>query len=608
MAYSRSTGISVWGRIADYLFGRNSLIGIASLMLLAISGYATWSGMNDFIVGVSQSPVAARGREIVGGLSITNSMLVIAIVVALTFLMWLALRETFAAKRALRDRLLTFPLYLFLALWSIGFGYGFWWSLIAGEEATRSSLSGLQEDARDSANAIAARLDAVKVQLDSVVSWSEGQMAREESSGGSCGVSSGAGRGPLYNARRSVRDSIASLRDNVATAWILPVQEDVEKLKQAASQLAGETVAERQQAFEATAARIRGTARSIAARSNELGRSTATEMRAIASAVAVAPRQPGFTCHDPILAQRLNQAAEQAEQPAVLNLRDASFSEGPAGVANAVKALWENMGSYAGSLWRYVTTGGSVSGDSTDTGRAITGRDLIALLATLGIDLGLFVLTALNPPPPERKRFAPETVRQIRDAMRTAAARAPGTDIEWVRKHFLHHYKDSYFVIPNLYSADPDVPGEADKALAMNQLSGVLDDLGLIRWPHRRPWWQFWGKDELDRLREEESLSSKSALVEARKQWMKDNPRGYSEEEQKQFLSVKDIRNHGVFSKADRMLQNAGWSPHARNDIEVFVFEDVEGLTPLLDALNDMQLDADAGSANEKTPAPPAST
>ena len=38
MADSRSTGISVWGRIADYLFGRNSLSGIASLMLLVISG------------------------------------------------------------------------------------------------------------------------------------------------------------------------------------------------------------------------------------------------------------------------------------------------------------------------------------------------------------------------------------------------------------------------------------------------------------------------------------------------------------------------------------------------------------------------------------------
>ncbi|MEO1282053.1 MAG: hypothetical protein AAFV69_09990, partial [Pseudomonadota bacterium] len=249
---AKSRGESAIGRTIDYLFGRNTLIGIASLMLLAISGYATWSGMNDFIVGVSQSPAAA-GRELPGGLSVTNEALVIAIVVALTFLMWLALRESFGAGRPWRERLIVFPLYVFLALWSIGFGYGFWWSLIAGEEATRTSLSGLQEDARDAGSAVASRLDAVKAQLDSVVSWSETQMAREESSGGSCGVASGAGKGPLYNSRKSVRDAVASLRDGIQISWLDPVAKDLDELKAAAQGLTGATFEERQAAFEAKA-------------------------------------------------------------------------------------------------------------------------------------------------------------------------------------------------------------------------------------------------------------------------------------------------------------------------------------------------------------------
>ena len=91
MAEVRETQSNFIGRVIDYMFGRNTLIGLASLMLLAISGYATWSGMNDFIVGVSTSPAANQGREIVGGLSVSNSMLVIAIVVALTFLMWVVI-------------------------------------------------------------------------------------------------------------------------------------------------------------------------------------------------------------------------------------------------------------------------------------------------------------------------------------------------------------------------------------------------------------------------------------------------------------------------------------------------------------------------------------
>ncbi|MGA7115990.1 MAG: hypothetical protein WBY12_02230, partial [Hyphomicrobium sp.] len=335
-----------------YVLGRNTLIGIASLMLLLLSGYATWHGMRDFIVGVSQT--SATPSE---GMSVSNDVLVIGVVVALTFLMWLALREMFGAKRKFTDRLVMFVMYAFLAVWSIGFGYGFWWSLISGEEATRTGLAGLQEDARDASSAIAARLDAVKAQLDNVVTWSDGQMTREETSGGSCGKSSGAGRGPLYNARVSVRDSVATLRDGMTRAWLEPVRVDVEELRAAASTLEGGTIEERQRAFEARASDIRGKARNIAARSNELGKSTAAEMRALAKSVLIPPMRPGFSCFDPTLAERLNQAADQADQPAEIKLREAAYSEGPAGVANAVKNLWKNIGAYSSSLVAYVGSG-----------------------------------------------------------------------------------------------------------------------------------------------------------------------------------------------------------------------------------------------------------
>src|SRR5499426_4697280 len=239
---------SLMGKVVDYILGRNTLIGVASFMLLLLSGYATWHGMRDFIIGVSATPTS-QGPMLPGGMSLSNDVLVIAVVIALTFLMWLMLRESFGARRQLRERLITFPLYLFLAVWSIGFGYGFWWSLISGEEATRTGLAGLREDARDAAATVAARLDAVRGQLDSVVSWSESQMAREETSGGSCGVPSGAGKGPLYNARRGVRDSVTSLRDGMTRSWLDPVQADTEELRKTAAGLGGSSVEERQKAF-----------------------------------------------------------------------------------------------------------------------------------------------------------------------------------------------------------------------------------------------------------------------------------------------------------------------------------------------------------------------
>lgn len=585
MAATTQNSRSLLGRATDYLLGRNTLIGIASIMLLLIAGFATWHGMRDFIIGVTTSP-AGSTQELPGGLSFSNDFLVIIVVFALTFLMWLMLRESFAQGRRWTERLVTFPLYVFLAVWSIGFGYGFWWSLIAGEEATRTGLAGLQQDAGDAASAVAARLDAVKVGLDGVVTWSATQMAREETSGGSCGTSSGAGRGPLYAARVGVRDQITSLRDGVQNSWIAPVQADIASLQQSVAQLQGSTVAERQASFNAMATNIRSRARDIAARSNELGKSTATEMRAIAAAVAVAPGQGGFSCYDPTLAQRLTQAAVQADQPAVLTLREASFNEGPAGVANAIKRLWENIGAYLSSLIGWIA--GAQPDGATKTGEPITGRDMIALLATIGIDLGLLALAILNPPPPESRRPSSAVVRQIRAAINTAIDRAPGANMEWVRRHFIYHRRTSYLVIPNLYSCDPKNEDECAKALAMNQLAGVLDDLDLVRWPQKPRWWTF-RKGELEKLNAEEAAASDTDLSQIRKDWLKklDKKPDEMTEEDVAFEKAQPIRNHGLFSKAEKALTIAGWSERARRDIEIFPLENVEGLTPILMVLAD---------------------
>ncbi len=594
MTDGRATVYTAWGRTIDYLFGRNALIGIASLLLLAISGYATWVGMSDFIVGVQAENAPERARDI-GVLSVTNEVLIAVVVITLTFLMWLALRETFGAQRRWSERLITFPLYVFLLLWSVGFGYGFWWSLIAGAEATRTSLAALQEDARAAGASVSARLDAVQVQLDSVVAWSETQMEREETTGGSCGRPSGAGRGPLYRARESVRDSVASLRESIAQSWIAPVQQDIAELRQSATDLSGETFAERQRAFEQRAEEIRSRARSIASRSNELGASYAAEMRALASVVSIPPGKAGFSCYDPTLAERLRQAADQADEPVVLDLRTAEFTEGPAGVANAIKLLWTNIGAYLSGLIDLIGNGFSApeNGNGAAPVAGITGRDLIALLAAIGVDLGLFALMVLNPPatPPTRRDALAATqarlhvptstvVRQISAALKTAIARAPNADLEWVRQHFVHHRNTSYFVIPNLYSSQ-EKQDEELKALAMNQLAGVLDDLNLI---------VALTPDELRKFGEEEERDSFSdlSLYRDRRRAGREDTSGTAASEH-----PRPMRNHGLLSKAERALDIAGWSDDAKRDVEIYKLVDTEGLTPLLVLLNEATLEND---------------
>ena len=354
-------------------------------------------------------------------------------------------------------------------------------------------------------------------------------------------------------------------------SWLNPVQAEVDRLRQSAAAGEGSNLLERQRQFEARAAAIRGEARSIAARSNELGKSTATEMRALASSVAIAPGQAGFSCYDPTLAERLTQAAAQAERPAELTLREAAFNEGPAGVANAVKKLWANVGSYLSGAVRYVFSAGRATAD-TKTGEPISGRDLIALLATIGIDLGLLAMAALNPPPaaPGRRDGlagsharlrlpSAAVIQQLSAAFETAIAKAPEANLDWVRRHFIHHGDCSYFVIPNLYSVDKADEREELRALAINQLAGVLADLNLVR-PLTASELKRFARDEtrtsygdLAALREEHAKARTTFERKALpwKMWVRQAGVGESDDR---------LRNHGLLSKAQRALDIAGWS------------------------------------------------
>jgi hypothetical protein len=158
-------------------------------------------------------------------------------------------------------------------------------------------------------------------------------------------------------------------------------------------------------------------------------------------------------------------------------------------------------------------------------------------------------------------------------------------------------------VIPNLYGCDPNNEDECRKALAMNQLAGVLDDMNLVRWPQRGTWWLL-RKGELDKLKAEEALGSDTDLSHIRKEWLKNHPKDDAEktEQDAVFEKAQPIRNHGLFSKAERALAIAGWSERARRDIEIFRLVDVEGLTPILMVLND-DGSADPAAA-EGSPAP----
>src|SRR5262249_11323772 len=151
----------------------------------------------------------------------------------------------------------------------------------------------------------------------------------------------------------------------------------------------------------------------------------------------------------------------------------------------------------------------------------ITGRDLIALLATIGVDLGLLVLAILNPPrAPPSLRPSGTLVRQINEAIETIVGRVPGVDRAWIRRHLIHHKGNAYLVIPHIYASDPENLVEASKPWAMNQLARVLSHIQLVTWPKPdRPW--LLQKSELQKLKQEESFESASDLTSVFQAWLK---------------------------------------------------------------------------------------
>ena len=249
----------------------------------------------------------------------------------------------------------------------------------------------------------------------------------------------------------------------------------------------------------------------------------------------------------------------------------------------------------------YIASAGRRTSDARN-GEPISGRDLIALLATIGVDLGLLALAALNPPPaaPGRRDGlagsharlrlpSAAVIKQLSSAFETAIARAPDVNLDWVRRHFIHHGACSYFVIPNLYSVQKGDAREELRALAINQLAGVLCDLNLIR-PLTGKELRRFGKEELRpsygdlealRQRHEQSRRATERTLVRFLPWLAPARLGGDGEPR---------RCHGLLSKAQRALGIAGWSSDAQGDVEVFRLVDCEGLTPLLALFNEATL------------------
>lgn|GEM_PF-2537030 len=372
-----------------------SALGLVTLLLLAASFFATWRGMSDFIASHDLAVgVASRG-------------LVFLIVMTLSLAMYVALREFVAPYyargwwAAIWKRVLAGALYGVLGLWSIGFGYGFWWSLIAGQSATEAALQKTVSSISQEASDLRARLDAAGSVMASALEISEAKAVLEAEEGGTCGVRSGAGDGPLARARGETQVQIAALAASVETGWKAPLEarllglEDSlqtalnEESGSAAGGGAGET--SRKARFETLGRQSELAAREIGADATARGRVLAAQLRAKADQLSIPPEGGRVAyCYDRDLAAALYAASDELAQTYIIEPASFEFAEGADGVAHAIETLFERGLGLAG-----------LGVDRAGQGRAsldasFAGRDLIALLATIGVDFALFVFALLR--------------------------------------------------------------------------------------------------------------------------------------------------------------------------------------------------------------------
>ena len=216
----------------------------------------------------------------------------------------------------------------------------------------------------------------------------------------------------------------------------------------------------------------------------------------------------------------------------------------------------------------------------------------------------------LNPPvtPPNRNTLTPVEIARTRQSIRTAISSAEDDDtdvnLEWVRRHVVHHIGHygrramvmspglydvvsaentaAFLVIPNLGSipAAPRQGGapnrrEERRALALNQVAGVLTDAKLIR------------------------ALSDNELNFARKE---------SKQKARTRLDGQEVDNIGLLAKAHRALEMAGWSTGASDDPEIFRLVDSNGLLPLLTILSERGEPGHADPGSGPGTAPTAAT
>ena len=428
---------------------------IALFGFMCVSIFATGMGFQDLrLANLDQTSLSWKESLPVWGMTV---FVILAMVAALNAALGVGFAHDASGveKKRIGLRIIATLFYFFFAFWSVGFGYGFFWKELAGQEYTQAQFKAAIEEVSRSESGAADALTTVESAVTSAASTARDRAEEEAQNGGTCANRPGsvAGDGPLTRARFAFADRAEALRDDVNGSWTSKLDEDgfvlqrrIETLSKGEAPAASTEIdAEEAALLQSLAnpgdldpdqrkrvfATVFDEARAFTAKANGLrathAETFALRLEELATVVGPDPDNPSRAnparsddstyCWDTVLNEKLIAAAGSLRNLNDMPSPEFEFTEGP----KATRAAFFNLA-------RAVTS--PVTGNGAPFGE----KEFIALFASIAVDLGILFLTLV--------RAAMERTGRLRERHKPK-----GFDLNELRKFTSIYAKDELTTI-----------------------------------------------------------------------------------------------------------------------------------------------------------------
>jgi hypothetical protein len=335
--------------------------------------------------------------------------------------MIVALHNMVEPGRAWWLRLVAFLFYLVFAIWTVGFGYGFFWKELAGQEFTQRRFGAITNEMAAAVERATVAATAAETAMQEAADTARTRANTEAAEGRTCANRPGStpGEGPLMRSRFAFADRAENLRAELRSTWIDPIAPQGARLRQQADALARglppgsasslspsdrETLGKLASANTLPSAERRALftgvhedARAFAARANDLralhAEAFAKRLTDLAAEVGPDPKRPGSPdparaadpgyCWDVVLHEKLLAAADKVRAVEDVRVPPFEFLEG----AKATRAAFFGLIQWLAGLFGIDPRGG--------TEFTFDDKAFLALFASIAVDLGIVFLTLM---------------------------------------------------------------------------------------------------------------------------------------------------------------------------------------------------------------------